>query len=78
MDDLEYVFVKESGWLTLDQGRVHVRKGEAWAADDPLVAAHRGAFDPEPPQVRSTAPPVERATQAPGERRPGTRRKAGK
>lgn len=78
MADPDYVFVKESGWLTLGQGRVHVRKGEAWATDDPLVAAHRGAFDPEPPQVRSTEPPVERATRAPGERRPAARRKADK
>lgn len=70
----EYVFVKESGWLTHADGRVHVRKGEAWTADDPLVKAHRDAFDPDPPRVRSTEAPVERATRAPGEQRTAVKR----
>ena len=46
---------------------VTVRKGEAWAADDPLVQAKPDLFGP-PPKVRRTGPPVvERATRAPGE-----------
>ena len=54
---------------------VHVRRGEAWAADDPFVLANPDMFGP-PDTLRRTGPPrVERATRAPGEvRGPGRRR----
>lgn len=55
---------------------VHVRIGEVWAADDPLVAARPDLFAPAPTRVRTTTDPagvrsgtVEQATARPGERR---------
>ena len=44
-------------------------EGEVWDADDPLVKAHPDLFSKEPTKVRRSAPRVERATAAPGERR---------
>lgn len=55
---------------------VYTRRGETWAADDPIVAEHPDAFQADPEAlgvVRRSGPPpaqvVEQATAAPGERR---------
>ena len=50
--------------------------GEPWAADDPLVRERPHLFSAEPPAPnfpRRSAPAVEQATSAPGERRGGRR-----
>lgn len=58
-------------------GRVMVRKGTHWPADDPVVKEHPGAFSADPrwglqyseePQGWDD-PPIEQATAAPGEKR---------
>lgn len=58
-------------------GRVMVRMGSHWAADDPVVRAHPEQFSEDPryglafsrEPVGWNDPPVETATAAPGERR---------
>jgi hypothetical protein len=53
-----------------------VRKGTAWHADCPMVAAHPDLFADEPPEVNPrgwSPPPVEQATAAPGEVRDSVR-----
>lgn len=55
-------------------GNLTVQKGQAIAADDPLVAQHPDLWSDEPTNVvssvpRSFAAPVFTATAAPGERR---------
>jgi hypothetical protein len=55
--------------------RVHLTAGEAWAADDPLVATRPDLFADKPTTVRAISDrgvidrPVEQATSAPGEKR---------
>jgi len=55
--------------------RITLQAGEAWDADDPLVAANPDMFSARPLTVRGTAAtglvdrPVEQATAAPGEKR---------
>jgi hypothetical protein len=70
-----FVLAKSSGFV---DAQTNVRRGEAWADDDPIVLAHPGMFTSEPENeqlLRSsqdaiTRPaPVEQATAAPGERR---------
>lgn len=54
---------------------VTIRRGEAWRADDDVVARFPGMFTDDPSAARSTQPSrslrgrVEQATAAPGERR---------
>lgn len=75
------VFATFSTWVT---PTIHVNKGEAWDADDPVVRSHPDWFTDTPPDVRTSgsevydaasanmaAPPsqVERATAEPGEKR---------
>lgn len=58
-------------------GTALVRKGEHWAASDPVVLAHPSLFSADArygmrysaEPVGYDAPPVEQATAAPGERR---------
>lgn len=81
MNDIEetphggaYVYCKESGSRLHNGTPLFYGKGEAWAATDPFVAAHRDLFQSEPVSVRATVKrepteKVERATRAPGERR---------
>lgn len=64
----DVVFARYSFVTDFDGRAVHVRQGEAWAAEDPFVAAHPDAFGPG--QLRRTAA-VETATRAPGEMRRG-------
>jgi hypothetical protein len=49
---------------------VVIRKGEAWAADDPIVKANPSLFTADPGKARTTVPRevVEQKTKAPGER----------
>lgn len=67
------VFATSSGSAAApDGGIVAFREGEPWAADDPFVTAHKDLFSDAPPGPsfpRRTAPAVEQATAAPGERR---------
>ena len=48
-----------------------IHQGTVWHADCPMVVANPGLFSDEPPEVlpRGWEPPVEQATQAPGEHR---------
>lgn len=66
------VYALSDTWL----GTVYVRRGEPWAADDPVVLGNPAAFaeDAERAGVLrrsgpSQAPVVEQATAEPGERR---------
>lgn len=76
----EIVFAAETGQV----GGVQVKRGEAWAADDPLVRQFPGSFTDAPYRVRRSVPvpagdplappaeherPIERGTRRPGERR---------
>lgn len=57
-------------WLREPVGELFVAKGQMWAADDPVVKRHPGAFRPLDGQdVRRSVPIVETATAAPGEKR---------
>lgn len=52
---------------------VNIRKGEAWDAAAPVVAAHRDLFTTDPARARGAVRkaadrPVEQATRAPGEK----------
>lgn len=81
---MSVVFATFSTWVT---PTVHIEKGEAWNADDPVVASHPDWFSPTPPEVRSSADavytassaslarPVESATANPGEARQAAGRK---
>ncbi len=55
--------------VALDGIPLTVREGEAWAADDPIVKRYPEAFTKDLRAVRRSAPVVEQATAAPGERR---------
>lgn len=67
---------------TPDGGRVTVRGGEHWPADDPVVVANPGLFSADPRyglaySKRPAAldePPVEQVTAGPGEKRGAVRR----
>lgn len=49
---------------------VRLEPGHPWAADDPFVKARPDLFSDEPTAInRTSPPPVEQATAAPGERR---------
>lgn len=52
---------------------VRLRIGDAWTANDPVVEAHPELFSEVPTDVKRSAPDVEQATAAPGEKR-GRRR----
>lgn len=48
-----------------------IRRGEAWAADDPIVTANPSLFSADPAQARISrgrGEVVEQATRAPGEK----------
>lgn len=49
----------------------YLKAGDIWAADDPIVRKHPDWFTDDPTRWlnRTTAPPVESATAAPGEGR---------
>lgn len=66
------VYARSTVWVSRT---VQLVRGEAWASDDPVVAANPDQFDSDPEAAgvlrRSVpaAPAVEQATAAPGERR---------
>lgn len=48
----------------------HLKRGEVWDADDPLVKANPSLFDENPPIVHGTRErPIEDATAEPGRKR---------
>lgn len=81
---MQVVYAKYTTWISPS---VQIVEGEAWRADDPVVAKHPEKFDSLPKVIRTTLPRhlrgepvVEQATAAPGERRatrrPAARKKA--
>jgi hypothetical protein len=71
---MEYVIAPATVWVREPTtGPVLITQGERWAADDPFVKRHPGAFVvPDENDIRTTvAKPtrVEQATKAPGEKR---------
>lgn len=69
------VFAAKTATVGFNGRSVVIRRGEAWDADDQLVAAYPDLFVAEATDVRSTraVPTVEAATANPGEKR-STRR----
>ncbi|PZG53140.1 hypothetical protein C1I98_06170 [Spongiactinospora gelatinilytica] len=66
---MAYVFPTCVAVVRWEGGRVHLNTDQQWPADDPFVKAHPALFAEDPQSPQRTAPVVERATQAPGERR---------
>jgi hypothetical protein len=76
---MDHVFAITSTVIGSPQGTVRIHEGEAWASDDPIVAANPSLFGEKPTKLRRTtqAPawvpqeeaPVEEATAAPAEKR---------
>lgn len=72
-------FVKQSVSTVINESRVRLTKDEPWRDDDPVVKAAPQFFGDEPSEVmsstgrKSTAPAVEAATAAPGEKRAARR-----
>ncbi|RBQ21608.1 hypothetical protein DP939_02545 [Spongiactinospora rosea] len=66
---MRYVFPTCVAVVHWEGGRVHLLRDQPWDADDPFVKARPDLFAEHPQDPQRTAPPVERATQAPGERR---------
>ena len=67
-------FVKQSASTMIDGRRVRLTKDDPWRSDDPVVKAAPQFFVDEPSKVQSSlapasAPVVEQATAAPGEKR---------
>jgi len=60
-------------------GRIHLNPGQQWDSNDPFVLARPEFFDDDPTAPSTTVSgrePVERGTQAPGEKRTPPRRPA--
>jgi hypothetical protein len=77
------VYAQQSASVSYSEGKVFVRKGQAWDSDALLVRERPELFSDEPakvagrPRRRGDGPPViERATRAPGETRPAPAKKA--
>lgn len=73
------VFATSTAVLAHGGRRIPTQAGEAWDADDPIVAQHPHMFTPEPRAVRVTTneqglAEVEQATATPGEKRATRRR----
>lgn len=69
-----FKFCSSSALIGWNGQTFHLRAGSVWSADDPLVKANPDMFS-DAPEVLETSTgvkyrPVERATAAPGERRP--------
>lgn len=62
------VYVKESCGLGIDGGVIHLSRGDAWDSSAQIVKDNPGLFENEPTNVLGR--PIERATRAPGEKRP--------
>lgn len=60
--------------VNVDGSIVTLREGDAWDANDPIVAQYPDLFSIEAGrQVRRTRPYIEEASARPGERRGGRR-----
>jgi hypothetical protein len=70
---MEVVYAKDSAVVPLDNGgRVMVRKGTHWPANDPIVKTQPSLFSTDPSyglSYTADPEPVEQATAAPGEKR---------
>lgn len=60
------VYVKESCAVDRDGGPISLKRGQAWDADADLVREYPDLFEGEPAKIRGR---IERATNAPGEKR---------
>ncbi|MEU8278235.1 hypothetical protein ACFYOK_37290 [Microbispora bryophytorum] len=75
---MDVVIATDTVNVTFSGQRVHIPRGTAWDADDPLVKQFPGLFSGDDRHAMRTQPrrepatggepPVERATRAPGER----------
>lgn len=76
-----YVFPNCRSVVLWEGSRVRINPDQRWRADDPFVLARPELFDTDPARVDGSRyePPVERATDAPGERRstPSRRKSTG-
>jgi hypothetical protein len=85
---MDVVIATDTVNVTWQGHRLHIPRGSAWDATDPLVEAHPGLFSADDRFVNRTVPrreaaaadepAVERATRAPGERTQARRPRAGK
>lgn len=83
---MDVVIATDTVNVTWQGRRLHIPRGSAWDAGDPLVEAHPGLFSADdrfvnrtvPQQEAAPEPPVERATAAPGERTQARRPRTGK
>jgi len=68
---MDYVIATTTAHLREPNGTaLLVTVGERWAANDPVVKRHPGAFAAPPSDdIRRSVAPVEAATAAPGEKR---------
>ncbi|WP_433520133.1 hypothetical protein ACQP2T_63375 (plasmid) [Nonomuraea sp. CA-143628] len=74
---MDVVIATDTVNITWQGKRMHIPRGTAWDASDPMVKANPGLFSADNRFVNRTVdrvesaadePPVERATRAPGER----------
>lgn len=85
---MDVVIATDTVNVTWQGRRLHIPRGTAWDASDPLVEAHPGLFSADDRFINRTverAEPaaeseasVERATRAPGERSQARRPRTGK
>ena len=47
-DELRPYLRRELGWPLNELGRIRLQKGDVAGAEEALVAAHRGGWDPQP------------------------------
>lgn len=82
MEGIKIVFARQAAHVYANGAPVAIKRDEAWDASDVVVRENKTLFGDAPSIVRSSTPraatrpeeeqerPVERATRAPGERRP--------
>lgn len=77
------VYAQQSASVSYSEGKVFVRRGQAWDSEALLVRERPELFTGEPAKVAGrphrrggAAPVIERATRAPGETRPAPAKKA--
>lgn len=85
---MDVVIATDTVNVTFGGQRMHIPRGTAWDAADPLVKQFPGLFSADDRHALRTQPrkepdaggepPVERATRAPGERSPARRPRTGR
>ncbi|MFD9949835.1 hypothetical protein ACFWYW_55800 [Nonomuraea sp. NPDC059023] len=82
---MDVVIATDTVNVTWQGQRLHIPRGSAWDASDPMVKANPGLFTADDRFVNRTVPreeaaeqPVERATAAPGEKSAARRPRPGK